>query len=104
MIKKETYLSTFFIDLEGRVSFAYVLVRDQNLVVRGRNRRLICFVFFISFWKKFWKKKPSGKMSICLCFYVIRKMTWNMIKIDCNLIYERIKIRRSLDFGNQGLL
>jgi len=25
----------FFIDLEGRVSFAYVPVRDQNLVVRG---------------------------------------------------------------------
>jgi len=35
--EKETYLSTFFIDLEGRVSFAYVPVRDQNLVVRGRN-------------------------------------------------------------------
>jgi len=26
------------------------------------------------------------------------------LKVDCNLIYERIKIRRSLDFGNQGLL
>jgi len=49
--KKKTYLSTFFIDLEGRVSFAYVPVRNQNLVVRGRNRRLICFVFFISFEK-----------------------------------------------------
>ena len=35
--RKETYLSTFFIDLEGRVSFAYVPVMDQNLVVRGRN-------------------------------------------------------------------
>ena len=34
---RETYLSTFFIDLEGRVSFAYVPVRDQNLVVRGKN-------------------------------------------------------------------
>jgi len=50
--KKETYLSTFFIDLEGRVSFAYVPVRDQNLVVRGKNRHLICFVYFISFEKK----------------------------------------------------
>jgi len=46
MIKKEAYLSTFFIDLEGRVSFAYVPVRDQNLVVRGKKWRLICFVFF----------------------------------------------------------
>ena len=44
--EKETYLSTFFIDLEEQVSFAYVPVRDQNLVVRGKNRRLICFVFF----------------------------------------------------------
>jgi len=35
--EKETYLSTFFIDLEGQVSFAYVPVRDQNLVVRGKN-------------------------------------------------------------------
>jgi len=35
--KKETYLSIFFIDLEGQVSFAYVPVRDQNLVVRGKN-------------------------------------------------------------------
>jgi len=36
MIKeKRTYLSMCFIDLEGRVSFAYVPVRDQNLVVRG---------------------------------------------------------------------
>jgi len=35
--EKETYLSTVFIDLEGRVSFAYVPVRDQNLVVRGKN-------------------------------------------------------------------
>jgi hypothetical protein len=26
-----------FIDLEGQVSSAYVPVRDQNLVVRGRN-------------------------------------------------------------------
>ena len=49
--KKRPILSTFFIDLEGRVSFAYVLVWDQNLVVRGKNWRLICFVFFISFEK-----------------------------------------------------
>jgi len=35
--KKGPILSTFFIDLEGRVSFAYVPVRDQNLVVRGKN-------------------------------------------------------------------
>ena len=66
---KKTYLSIFFIDLEGRVSFAYVPVRDQNLVVRGKNRRLICFVFFISFEKSFkMNEKPRRQMSICLCF------------------------------------
>ena len=37
MVKKETYLSTFFIDLEEQLSFAYVPVRHQNLVVRGKN-------------------------------------------------------------------
>ena len=53
MIKRrKTYLSMCFIDLEGRVSFAYVPVRDQNLVVRGRNCRLIRCVFFINFEKK----------------------------------------------------
>jgi len=34
-------------------SFAYVLVRDQNLVVRGRNFVWFVFLFFISFWKRF---------------------------------------------------
>jgi len=33
--EKKTYLSMCFIDLKGRVSFAYVPVRDQNLVVQG---------------------------------------------------------------------
>jgi len=32
--------------------FAYVPVRDQNLVVRGKNYCLFGFVFFITFWKK----------------------------------------------------
>jgi len=59
--KKKTYLSTFFIDLEGRVSFAYVPMRDQNLVVRGRNWRLICDVFFISFEKGFKMKSQMAK-------------------------------------------
>jgi len=37
ILKKDTYFIYIFYDLEGRVSFAYVPVRDQNLVVRGRN-------------------------------------------------------------------
>jgi len=35
------------------VPFAYVPVRDQNLVVRGKNDRLIGCVFFIRFGKGF---------------------------------------------------
>jgi len=51
------------------MSFAYVPVRDQNLVVRGKNYRLIGFVFFISFWKKkVLKEKAKWQMSMCLCF------------------------------------
>jgi len=41
--EKKTYLSTFFIDLEGRVS------------------RLICCVFFISFEKGFKMKSQVAK-------------------------------------------
>jgi hypothetical protein len=54
MIKKKgrpNYLH--FIDLEGQVSSAYVPVRDQNLVVRGKNWRLIGWVFFNVFEKGF---------------------------------------------------
>jgi len=35
--KKETYFIYIFYDLEGRVSFGYVPVRDQNLIVRTKN-------------------------------------------------------------------
>jgi len=53
VVKEERDLLIYiFIDLEGRVSFAYVPVKDQNLVVRGKNWRLICFVFFISLFEK----------------------------------------------------
>jgi len=45
--KERSLLSTFFIDSEGQVPFAYVPVRDQNLVVRDKNWRLIGLVFFI---------------------------------------------------------
>jgi len=44
--ERDLLIYIFFIDLEGRVSFAYVPVRDQNLVVRGKNRRLICSCVF----------------------------------------------------------
>jgi len=61
VIKKRDLFIYNFIDLEGRVSFAYVPVRDQNLVVRGKNQRLICFVFFISFEKGFKMKSQVAK-------------------------------------------
>jgi len=48
MIKRrKTYLSMCFIDLEGRVSFAYVPVRDQNLVVRGLKLTFDLFLCFL---------------------------------------------------------
>ena len=58
-----------FIDLEGRVSFAYVPVRDQNLVVRGRNWRLICCVFFISFEKGFKMKSQAANENWFVFFF-----------------------------------
>jgi len=48
-------------------SFAYVPVRDQNLVIRGRNWRLIDFVFFINFEKSL-KQKSSGKYELVCIF------------------------------------
>ena len=56
--KKPSYLHFFLFRRTG--SFAYVPVRDQNLVVRGRNFRLIGFVF-ISFWKGFKRKSQVAK-------------------------------------------
>jgi len=51
--KKKSLVIYIFIDSEGQVPFAYVPVRDQNLVVWGKNFCLISLVFFISFWKRF---------------------------------------------------
>jgi len=65
--RKENWFFIFY-DLEGRASFAYVPVRDQNLVVRGKNWRLIGFVFFISFEKGFKMKRPIGKISLFVFF------------------------------------
>jgi len=58
---KKDLSSTFSIDLKGRASFAYVPVRDQNLVVRGRNWRFVGFVFFITFEKGFKIKSQVAK-------------------------------------------
>jgi len=75
--KKPSYVHFYWF---GRTrSFAYVPVRDQNLVVRGKNYRLIGFVFLISFWKRFWKKKPSGKWVFVCVFYAKRK--WLKIEL-----------------------
>jgi len=48
--EEKTYFIIF--DLERQKSFAYVPVRDQNLVVRSKIKdQLICLMFFI-FLKK----------------------------------------------------
>jgi len=77
--EKETYLSTFFIDLEERVSFAYVPVRDQNLVVQGKNWCLICFCVFLLVLKKKFERKSQAAKWICLCFFILRE---NDLKYD----------------------
>jgi len=68
----------YFIDLGGRVSFAYVPVRDQNLVVRGWNWRLIVFVFF-SFENGF-KMESQVANENWFVFLILKKITWNGIK------------------------
>jgi len=53
VIKKEkgpNYLH--FIDSEGQVPFAYVPVRDQNLVVRGKNSDWFVLCFLLVLKKK----------------------------------------------------
>jgi hypothetical protein len=88
MIKKGRPNYLHFIDLEGRVSSAYVPVRDQNLVVRGLKKwRLIGCMFFISFWKGFKIKAKWQKEFVCV-FYIERKW-W--LKIWLKLIWYLIK-------------
>jgi len=48
-------------------------VRDQNLVVRGKNYRLIAFVFFISFEKGFKIKNQMANKNWFISFYIERK-------------------------------
>ena len=85
---KKGLLSTFFIDLKGWASFAYVPVRDQNIVVRGRNWRLVGFVFFLLVLKKILKdKKPSGEISL-LVFFNIEE---NRLEVELKLIWNLIK-------------
>jgi len=48
-----------FIDLEGRVSFAYVPVRDQNLVVRGLKLTFDLFLCFLLILKMVFKMKSQ---------------------------------------------
>ena len=58
------------------MSFAYVPVRDQNLVVRGRNWRLIGCVFFISFEKGF-KIKSQVANEYLFVFFILKKNDLN---------------------------
>ena len=102
MIKRrKTYLSMRFIDLEGRVSFAYVPVRDQNLVVRGWNWRLICFLCFLVL-KMVLKWKAKWQMRIGLCFLILKKIAWSWIKL-INVWFKKInwKSNGSLDLESR---
>jgi len=48
-------------------------VRDQNLVVWGKNYRLIGFVLFISFEKSFKIKSQVANKNWFVSFYIERK-------------------------------
>ena len=76
-----------FIDLEGRVSSAYVPVRDQNLVVRVKNWRLIGCVFFIGLKKKVLKMGKAKVAKEYLFVFFNIKGKWleiwlNWLKFD----------------------
>jgi len=78
--KKPIYLHFYW--FERTRSFAYVPVRDQNLVVRSKNYCLIGCVFFISFEKSFKVKSQSGKNGIGLYFLILKKWTQSRFKVD----------------------
>jgi len=85
------------------VSFAYVPVRDQNLVVWGRNWRLICFVFFISFEKGFKVKSQVANKN----WFVFFNLKENRLKVELKLIWNLIKKENKKNdhlIESQGLL
>jgi len=55
-------------------------MRDQNLVVRGKNYRLIGFVFFISFEKGI-KIKSQMTNKNWFVFLISKKITQNRIEL-----------------------
>jgi len=71
--KERSLLSTFFYWFGRTRSFAYVPVRDHNLVVRGKNFRLIDFVFFISFLKKGFKMKSQNGKENLFVFFILKE-------------------------------
>jgi hypothetical protein len=58
--RKRNIFIYIFYDLEGRVSFAYVPARDQNLVVRGKNPSDLFDVFYF-FGKKGFEKGSGNQ-------------------------------------------
>jgi len=86
------------------MSFAYVPMRDQNLVVRDRNYRLIGFVFFIMFWKKFKIKSQVANENWFVFFNLEENRLKVKFKFDCNLIKKENKKKESLDFGSRFIM
>jgi len=79
--KKRSLLSTFFIDSEGRVSFVNVPVRDQNLVVRGRNTVWFVLCFLLVLKKIKIKNQVANKNWVV---FFILKEKW--LKVELKLI------------------
>ena len=70
--KRKRHIIYIFYWFERTGSFAYVPVRDQNLVVRGKNWRSIGFVFFISF-KKGFKMKSQVANEYLFVFFKLKE-------------------------------
>jgi hypothetical protein len=68
MIKEKRDLVIYILLIWEDKSFVYVLVRDQNHVVHGKNRHLIGCVFFISL-KKVLKWKAKWQSEFVCIFY-----------------------------------
>jgi len=105
VVEEERDLLIYIFYWFGRTrSFAYVPMRDQNLVVRGKNWRLICFCVFYWFWKKVLKWKAKWQNEFVCVFYIKGKWLEIWLRLIAILIYERIKIKRSLDLRSRFIV
>jgi len=88
MIKKRKKPIIYIFYWFGRTrSFAYVPVRDQNLVVRGKNFVWFVLYFLFVFEKGFKVKRQVAKWN-WFVFFILKK---KKLKVELKLIWNLIK-------------